>query len=352
MYLAYIGFVGGSFTLLLALAQGAIGSARASEAQKRRGAQVLGVFYVLVCLGLFIGAQERNRVWANSENLWADTVEKNPTSGRAMNNLALVYMGRAEYDKAIELLKKCELHWATYMYCSLNRAISYQNMADGEAAKGNAAQAAKLNDEAEVALKRSLDLNPRNVNLNFHVARFYETVRKDDAKAIGHYRIAVDGTGGRFPSADINMANSLVRLNKLDEARASLARAIQVEPENELAIFTYAQLEFNAGNLPAAREQYSRLLKVNPRHLQGWYNVGVVEMNTQHWSEAAQAFRKTVEIDPKSEQGLFNLVFVSEKLSDGKTAVDTAKRLVEIYPEKPGYVARLKELEKKFASAH
>lgn len=349
MYLSYIGFVGGTFVLLLALAQGAIQSG--TDDQRRFRARAIGAVYALACIGLFTGSQERNRVWANAENLWSDTVEKNPTSGRALNNLALVYMGRADYGKALELLAKCEQHWSTYMYCSLNRAISLQALAEAEAGKSNVAEAAKLYDQSEEALKRALSLNPTDVNLNFHVARFQETVRKNDQKAIELYKFAIERTGWRYPSADINMANCLARLGKLDEARAALERAISVEPANQLAIFTAAQLEFNANRPDAAKARYQQLLKVNPAHLQAWYNIGVIEMNASRWNDAIDAFQKTVAIDPKSEQGLYNLVYVSEKAGSGKLAVDTAKQLVSVYPDKATYQERLKEVQRKFASA-
>lgn len=339
MYLSYVGFVGGTFVVLLHLAELAFG------AEKR--AAKLGFLYVAIALGLTIGTQERNRVWRTDENLWLDTVEKNPTSGRAMNNLALVYMGRGEYEKVIPLLDKCERHWGTYMYCSLNKAISYHALGNAAEKNGKRDEAAKNFDFAEKSLQRAYQLNPKNVHVNFHLGRFSEEIHKDYEKAAEYYRISINLTGNRYPAAEVRLASVLSKLNRWDEASKALDRAIALEPQNEGIFFDQGRMALEAGRLDEAVFAYRKLVERNPSHLQGWYNLGVSLLKKSDIAEARKAFEKTVALDPKSEQGLYNLSFVCEKLTDSACAIDAISRLAQ-QTGKQEYKIRLDEMKKRY----
>lgn len=339
MYLAYIGFVGGTFTLLLHLAEALF----APETRARR----LGWAYLAISAGLVIGTQERNRVWDNDENLWLDTVEKNPTSGRALNNLALVYLGRGEYEKAIVRLEKCEQHWTTYMYCPLNRGISYLALGQNAAKANKKDEADKNYALAEKALLRAYELNPRSVHVNFHLGKYSEEVTRDFVRAANFYQAAINLTGGRYPAAEVRLAYNLSKLGKHQEAQASFDRAQGLEPDNDGIAFERGRIELENGNSEAAARSYRKLIDRNPNHLQAWYNYGVAQMARKDLAEARKAFEKTVYLDPVSEQGWFNLAFVTEQLGDLKAALDSMRRLTKIRPERQEFQIRMQELEKR-----
>jgi tetratricopeptide (TPR) repeat protein len=310
----------------------------------------VGWIYALVVVGLFIGTQDRNRVWADDEALWTDTVEKNPTSGRAYNNLALVHLSRGQYAKSVEYLERCEQYWNSYMYCPLNRGIALQALG-GEAEKsGHAPEAAAFYDKAEGAFKRAYELNPRSVHSNFHLGQFYQDVRKDYAKAIDLYRVSVEVTGGRYPAAEARMASCYTSLKRPQDAVPVLAHALEVEPDNENVIFEKGRAEFESKDLKAAAATYQALIQKNPGHVQGWYNLGVVLLALNDLPGARHAFEQTVAIDPGSRQGLFNLSFVAEKMGDGKAAVDAMQKMVALEPAKPDLQTRLAQLRKRFGA--
>jgi len=287
-------------------------------------------------LGLVIGTQERNRVWSTNENLWADTVAKNPTSGRALNNLALVYMARGDFTKALPYFEQCEHHWPSYMYCALNKGVSLYAMAKYE--------------DAEKTLLRAYQLAPRNVHVNFHLGKYQLEVKKDFVQAAMYFKYAVDATGGRYPAADINRAIALSFMKNYAEARNCLNRALSYEPGNLGGLFQLGRIELETGNAGGAVQAYDRLLSQEPNHLLAWYNLGVAQVAISDFAGAMKAFEKTVALDPKSEQGLFNLAFVAEKLQDGPRAITAARQLAAINPAKTEYQSRVKELERKFGT--
>jgi tetratricopeptide (TPR) repeat protein len=343
MYLAYIGFVGGTFTVLLYCAEHFFAS--------DRRAQRLGWIYAFVMAGLVIGTQARNQVWANDEALWTDTVEKNPNSGRALNNLALVYLSRGEHEKAVEYLERCERNWASYMYCPLNRGVSLQAIGLKAESSGQRDRAAAIFDKAEAAFKRAYELNPRSVHSNFHMGQFYQDVRKDCGKAVGLFKTSVEVTGGRYPAAEQRMAACLVSLKRTDEAVATLQHALEVEPGNQGALFELARAQLEGNRPKDAAMTYDRILELNPRHLQAWYNSGVARLAINDLGGARKAFEQTLQLDPNSTQGLFNLSYVAEKQGDGRTAVEAMRKLASLDPARTDLKTRLQQLRNKFGAA-
>lgn len=343
MYLAYVGFVGGTFTVLLFCAERFF-------APERR-AQRVGWLYALAIVGLVIGTQSRNRVWEDDESLWADTVQKNPSSGRALNNLALVYLSRGQYEQAVDYLERCERHWTSYMYCPLNRGVALQAIGLKTGTSGLPDKAAAIFDQAEAAFKRAHDLNPRSVHSNFHLAQFYQDIRKDYGKAIALFKTSVEVTGGRYPAAEQRMASCLVALKRTDEALATLRHALEVEPGNQGALFEMGRVQLEGNQHLDAASTYDLILKLNPRHLQAWYNLGVARLALNDLGGARKAFEQTVQIDPNSAQGLFNLSFVAEKQGDGRTAVEAMRKLTGLDPARPDHKTRLQQLRDKFGAA-
>lgn len=342
MYLAYVGFVGGTFTVLLFCAENFF-------APERRAARV-GWIYALAMIGLVIGTQARNRVWADDEALWADTVEKNPTSGRALNNLALVYIAKGEHAKAVGLLERCEQHWTSYMYCPLNRGVALQALGSAAENAGRRDEAVSLFARAETSYQRAYQLNPRSVHSNFHIAQFYQDIRKDCSKAIDYYKVSVEVTGGRYPAAEQRIASCYTAMKKTDEAIRVLDHSLEVEPGSPVALFEKGRAQYESNRLGDALQTYELLVRQHPRHVQGWYNLGIVRMAMNQLPGARQAFERTVALDPKSVQGWYNLSFVSEKTGDGKGALRAMQKLGEIAPGNAEFDKRIAQLRERYGA--
>jgi tetratricopeptide (TPR) repeat protein len=339
MYLAYVGFIGGVFALLFYASE----SIFDLEGRSKK----TGAIFALVVVGLFIGTQERNRVWSNDETLWIDTVEKNPMSGRALNNLSLVYLARHEYGTAIQYLRRCEAYWIGYAYCPLNLGISY--LALGAQAKNEK----KVNEAsehfalAEQALVRAYQLSPRNVHINFHLARVFDEVKNDYLKATEFYSKAIEITGGRFPMAEIRVASCLRKLGRLDEAFQFLNHALTLEPQNEFALDVRGELEMARGDFNSASKTYQSLIGHNPGHISGLLHYGQSEVGRLNFLTAKMIFTKLVSIDPKNEEAWLNLSLAAEKEGDFQTALNAAQSLVQLSHSSQVFQRRLRKLERK-----
>lgn len=213
MYLSYVGFAGGVFVVLAWLFLEALKPALSFRASK----VVLGMIF----MGLVIGTEVRITVWQNSRNLWEDTVEKNPESGRALNNLALIYMQSREYPKAIDMLSRCEQHWPSYLYCPLNKAVTYMAMHDVP--------------NAETNILRAYSLDTQSTYTNFFMGKFYEEMKSDHDKAISYFQKADSLSGDRNIEAKYNIGVIYVRTGRLTEAKGVLDQIQGLEPNGQFA---------------------------------------------------------------------------------------------------------------------
>jgi tetratricopeptide (TPR) repeat protein len=336
MYLPYAGFAFGTFTALL-IGLESLFSMR--EVKKPMGWAFL---FLLALLSLV--TQTRNRVWANDENLWLDTIAKNPSSGRALNNLALVYMSRGEYDKANAYFEQCEKAWPNYAYCSLNRGISQQALAEKAVQEGRKDQARAMFQHARALFDRAYRLNPSDVHTRFHLAKLLELSGEyENAKT--HYEAAIALTGGRYVEGELRLANCLFKLGRRSEAMNALERTRKLEPENKTLLFEIGKMEIENDETHAALNLYKILVHDLPNSSIAWYNYGVVLLK-HNLGEARQAFEKSVHLDPRSEQGWYNLAFTAQQNGDLETAIRAFQRLVRLRPKNLDYQSRLQILQR------
>lgn len=214
MYLSYVGFAGGVVVVLVWLLYEAL----SPKLSLRQSMALLSI----IAVGAVVGTVNRIGVWQTAENLWADTVVKNPSSGRAQNNLALIYMQRGQYPRAIELLDQCEHSWPYYSYCPLN--------------KGIIGLATHNVDLAEKGLTRSLALDPESPWVNFQLGRFFNEMKKDTARSIVYFSKADALTGNRYLEAKDWIARIYLEKGDKDQARSIASEILKYQPSNRSAL--------------------------------------------------------------------------------------------------------------------
>jgi tetratricopeptide (TPR) repeat protein len=213
MYLSYIGFTGGVICVLVWLLYDAL--------TPRLSPRLSAALLALIILGATIGTLNRITVWQTPENLWTDTVAKNPSSGRAQNNLALIYMQRAEFAKAIEHLNLCEHYWPNYMYCSLN--------------KGIIGLATKNVDLAEKSLLRAISLDPESPWVNFQLGRLFYEIKHDPDRSISYFSKADALTGNRYLEAKEWIARIHLEKGDKEKARSIASEVLRYQPDRTSA---------------------------------------------------------------------------------------------------------------------
>lgn len=111
------------------------------------------IFAVAVILAYATGTFLRSRVWSSNELLWQDTVIKNPSSPRALNNLAVELMDTGRMKEALVLLDKCRIVGAQYGICYVNRATTLAALGRDAEAEADYALGVQF-DRTQVASRR------------------------------------------------------------------------------------------------------------------------------------------------------------------------------------------------------
>ncbi len=124
----------------------------------RKNRRVALTLVLTVLIIYSIGTFRRNQVWGSNEALWLDTVAKNPSSPRALNNLAVDYMSQGRMQDALDLLEKCRVVGSRYGMCYINRAVSL-------AALGR-------DSEAEVNFSAAVSYDLTQISARIHWAQF------------------------------------------------------------------------------------------------------------------------------------------------------------------------------------
>ncbi len=86
----------------------------------------------------------RAQVWNDRIALWEDTVEKNPASGRAYNNLATALMAESRYQEALQAVNTCVQLASHYSYCHVNKAVILAELGREEHVNSSFAKAVEL----------------------------------------------------------------------------------------------------------------------------------------------------------------------------------------------------------------
>lgn len=342
MYLAYIGLAGALWILSLSVFESLWSSIHTERS--------FPILYFLLLIGLILGSQERNRVWADDKSLWTDNVEKNPDSGRALNNLALVYEDLGEMPKAIELLDKCEKIDKEY-YCPLNRGTAYLKLAESDQARNFMKKMKEDLQQAEISLVKSQKLNPGNVHANFHLGRLYQEFRNDCSTAIVYYEKAIALNGNRFPIGQVKLAACYRALGQSSKADETLNKAAELDPESEFVLAALGDLELTKNNLDLAFHYYQRLTILYPQRPSGFSGLTLVALKKKDHALAVEMAKKWHEISPLSLVPVTYWGVASKRRGDSEGVLSAENAYYSIGLSSPSsgeFLKRLEEMEKLF----
>jgi tetratricopeptide (TPR) repeat protein len=280
-YLASLGLI----TLVAA------GSTRLLERRRRWGRPVATAICLAVLATLALLTWRQSHVYADVESLYRATIEGNPESWMAHNNLAGVLIARGAVEEAVAHVERALVLKPDY-------AEARNNLGLALASRGRL-------DEALAQYRRALELEPAYAeahnNLGFLLAR-----RGQVDEAIAHYRRALEIDPG-LARAHYNLAEALTALGKTDEAGSQLRMALALRPEYAEAHNSLGVILAERGKVNEARDQFLTAVQLNPRYAEARNNLGIALARSGHLDEAIVHFQKALEEAPFSTEIRNNL---------------------------------------------
>ena len=99
-----------------------------------------------------------------------------------------------------------------------------------------------------------------------------------------------------FAEPWVKLAMAQAKTGAYDAARASLERALDIDPDSPIARFNLAEAMRRQGQYAAAMEQYRRTLALDPNYAKAHLGLGLV--NRRQGRPAVESFRRALQSDP------------------------------------------------------
>jgi tetratricopeptide (TPR) repeat protein len=151
-------------------------------------------------------------------------------------------------------------------------------------------------------------------------------------KAVTYYQDALRVDPGMV-KADYNLALTLIRMKRMDEAITILKRLLTGDQKNTTLMAALGWAYHQQGKDQEALNQYEAILALSPADQNALYNSGIILWKMKKKEAALDRFRKVLAIAPDDTDSLFAAGSILLSLDQASDAADMLSRYVE---KKPG----------------
>ncbi|MDH5657394.1 MAG: tetratricopeptide repeat protein [Spirochaetia bacterium] len=240
-------------------------------------------------------------------------------------SVALVYMGimaleterfplaKHHFERALKYDEKS-------IPALVNLAIAEQKMGNLEDAKGRIAEAEKLDPDNPKISIISGNLMAAGLDLDAAVKKYKSGIENSDKDPFLHF----------------NLALSLLRSGKYDEAVLYFSKTIEMAGPGEIAAKSHAhlgQIYFSRGNFEMAADHLNQAVKLVPDHGRYLYNLGIVYLNLRQPDRAEDFFKKALDAGAGDAVVFRSLAHAFRDLKEPSLAVRSLEKALYRNPE-------------------
>lgn len=291
-----------------------------------------------------------------------------PDDPLIQNNLGFVYERKYGQENEPGLLRQAVDHYRRAVDRDPNNPVFQRNF--GQAAR-------KIDGEREAAVKalrRAVELDPKDYNSHLALAEEYQSDSPD--QAIAEYKAAAGLRPNEFvprynlgllyarQAADVPAGPN--RTSRYQNAITQLEAAVKIRPTDSRALSALGWVNYKADRLTEAANWYRKAVQADPQLQSAHANLGLVmdrlrkpDAAIQHWNdalkldptdvssrallasaylgkrryaEAANHYQQVVKANPRDARSYNNLGYAYEKLGKMDEAISAYKTAIEIDP--------------------
>lgn len=334
----------------LALAAVATDLAAVQTGRFRRVVQVAAAG-VLLCGGLV--TVDRNRVWKDNLSLWRDTVQKQPASAFAHNNLGVELIRRGAYAAAVAPLQQARDLVPASARVQENLCLALLQAGMLEQAREACAEAIACDPRSAAARSRlglvlerlgevpsalqcyrdAVEEDPGCVEAYLHQAALLEKIgKREEAREI--YRAGLVSVPN---SVDLHNAAGLLSAagNETAQARRHFLAAIACDSSRHEPLNNLALLNISAGHFARAAGLCRQAIALRPDSAKLHLNYGICLFNLGQLPEAVQAYARALALDPDMPDAHFNIAVAFLALQRERDAREHFKLVLKSSPRYP-----------------
>lgn len=168
--------------------------------------------------------------------------------------------------------------------------------------------------------------------------------RFEMAKEAGQLTM-LEHSDDRRPVSMIDQAIQMMSDKRYDDAERLLARLLQVNGQDAVALYYQAVCRFNQGDLDASQKSFRASLAQDDQNWQAWNGLGLVLRELSQHDEATQCFRDALERKADFLPALLNLGHMLELTSASSQAVEVYELAQAINPHDDLVIKALERLK-------
>ena len=180
--------------------------------------------------------------------------------------------------------------------------------------------------------KKALDIEPGHAEAVFGIG-MAKIKNGQSEEASAFFNEHLEKAGENAPALFLLGAGlSLLKLNKLDDALASLEKSVAADPKLALAHVGVAVVALKRADRDKARAALQRALEESPNMYQATTRLAEIELSVNNFDEALELSRRAAEAQPFSPEAQATLAKVLFFKNEYAEAKRTAQRAVELNP--------------------
>lgn len=184
--------------------------------------------------------------------------------------------------------------------------------------------------DAERCYNNALQLAPDDATALVNLAFVKSELRSyDESKSLLEQAVLLDSSN---MDAWYMLGGLLERAENLPLAKAALLKAIELQPDFELAYRDLSRVLFHSGELTLAKKIIQRGIELNPLSPDFHFYLGNIHLQCGQFQEAQASFRRTVQLEPKNPEPLINVGLALHNQGDVYAAIDAFNSALELAP--------------------
>ena len=269
-----------------------------------------------------------------AKKLYIEILKKFSKNKRALEGLKNLNVNSKEYTSQDQINKLLEL----YQSRDMNNVISFTNELIEDTypnflvwnLKGAANLALKNYQQAEIAFKESINLNPNNAEIynNLGVA-FKEQEKFTDA--LESYKKAIS-INQKFTEAYNNIGILYQKMKKYEQSISYFEKAIHIKSDYSNGYNNLGMSLNKIGKLDKAILNFKKAIIYNKNHFQAYCNLGINQIHNKEYEKAIINLKEASAINPQYEVTYNNLGIAFRETGRFDDAISNFKKAISLKP--------------------
>lgn len=261
---------------------------------------------------LYIKTNQLNK----AKKIYDDILLKNKVSAEILHQYAILSSSLCDTDTAEKMLKKVIRMNPELAKAHKDLGIIYLNKRLFDYAR----------DEFETAMK----LAPNDFEILFEYGNFLYSI-SENLEAERYYTEALEVEPNNVLALTFMALNKLI-LNQIDSAYEYIMKALKIQPHHEYVQFCAGRILFAKHEYEEAKRYLIRAVEQNP-DIETQNTLALTYFELEEYQSALNVFKNIYAKSPKSVSLLMQIAKCYEALKDNDSALEYLDKVVEIFPE-------------------